>query len=189
MNHRIIESIITTLNPDRSVHIAPMGVWESDGGIVLAPFKPSTTLDNLESNRTATINFTTNVQIFAGCLTGHHDWAVHPTRHIDGVRLDAALTHTEVEIAQIVEHSVRPEYHCKIVYRETHDAFNGFNRAQAAVLELAILVSRLHMLPMEKIDAEMEYLSIAISKTAGPVEREAWTWLSEKVQEFRCESG
>jgi len=60
--------------------------------------------------------------------------------------------------------------------------FQGFNRAQAAVIEAAILVSRLHMLPRHKVEAEMAYLAIAIAKTAGPAEQEAWNWLTEKVQ-------
>jgi hypothetical protein len=38
------------------------------------------------------------------------------------------------------------------------------------------------MLPREKIEAEIVYLSIAIEKTAGPDEREAWGWLMEKVK-------
>jgi hypothetical protein len=41
------------------------------------------------------------------------------------------------------------------------------------------------MLPPEKIDAELAYLMIAISKTAGPREQEAWGWLMEKVEAFR----
>ena len=49
------------------------------------------------------------------------------------------------------------------------------------MVEAAILVSRLHMLPIEKIDAERAYLQIAIDKTAGPQEREAWQWLCEAV--------
>ena len=69
--------------------------------------------------------------------------------------------------------------------RENHAAFRGFNRAQAAVVEAAILVSRLHMLPAEKIDREMDYLRIAVEKTAGPHEREAWRWLVERVADHR----
>ena len=49
------------------------------------------------------------------------------------------------------------------------------------MVEAAILVSRLHLLPMEKIDAEIAYLRIAIDKTAGPEEREAWEWLMHRV--------
>jgi parvulin-like peptidyl-prolyl isomerase len=36
----------------------------------------------------------------------------------------------------------------------------------------------------EKIEAEIAYLSIAIEKTAGPDEREAWGWLMEKVEGY-----
>ena len=32
---------------------------------------------------------------------------------------------------------------------------------------------------MEKITQEMDYLKIAIEKTAGPRELEAWGWLEE----------
>jgi hypothetical protein len=41
------------------------------------------------------------------------------------------------------------------------------------------------MLAAEKIDSEMRYLAIAIDKTAGPHEREAWSWLVERIEEFR----
>jgi hypothetical protein len=70
-----------------------------------------------------------------------------------------------------------------------HAPFRGFNRAQAAVVEAAILVSRLHMLPADKIDREIEYLKIAIDKTAGPREREAWEWLMERVSVHRAAEG
>jgi len=47
-------------------------------------------------------------------------------------------------------------------------------------------VSRLKRLPMEKISQEMEYLAIAIEKTAGPRELEAWGWLVEAVSNHRA---
>jgi uncharacterized protein len=49
------------------------------------------------------------------------------------------------------------------------------------VVEGAVLVSRLHMLPIDKIETEMDYLQIAIDKTAGAAEHEAWGWLQEAV--------
>ena len=51
-----------------------------------------------------------------------------------------------------------------------------------AVVEAAILVSRLDLLPREKIEAEMAFLATAVEKTAGPQEQEAWGWLVEKVR-------
>ncbi len=46
----------------------------------------------------------------------------------------------------------------------SHAPFAGFNRAQAAVIEAAILLSRLHMLPRDKVESEIAYLEIAISQ-------------------------
>jgi hypothetical protein len=68
-----------------------------------------------------------------------------------------------------------------VVRISQHAPFRGFNRAQAAVIEAAILVSRLNMLPRERIDRELAILQSAVEKTAGSVELEAWSWLKDKV--------
>ena len=73
------------------------------------------------------------------------------------------------------------------VHEAQHAPFLGFNRAQAAVIEGAVLVSRLRMLAPEKVDAEMAYLQIAIDKTAGAAEHEAWGWLRDAVAAFRAQ--
>lgn len=182
MNHRIIESIVTTQNEDGSVQIAPMGIWYENDLTVLAPFKPSRTLDNVQRNGNAVVNFTDDVRIYAGCLTGRYDWPVRASVSINGFVLNAALTHIELETVRVDEDDVRPKFYCRILAQREHRPFTGFNRAQAAVLELAILVSRIGRLPPEKIREEAAYLSIAIEKTAGPIEREAWGWLQQKIK-------
>jgi uncharacterized protein len=75
----------------------------------------------------------------------------------------------------------RPRFYCLTVHQTTHAPFLGLNRAQAATVEAAILVSRLHMLPAAKVERELGYLQIAITKTAGEAELEAWSWLMEVV--------
>ena len=73
----IRESIVTTRNEDGSAHIAPMGIHELDEGqLLIAPFKPSKTLTNLNREQTAVINYTDDVRIFAGCVTGRYQWPV-----------------------------------------------------------------------------------------------------------------
>ena len=180
----ILESIVTTRNPDGSAHIAPLGVW-SDAAArpVLAPFRPSATLDNLLREKIAVINRTDDVRIFAGCLTGRRDWPTVASEKVAVARLGDALSHREVEIVEVEDDDLRPRLHCKVVHEATHAPFAGFNRAQAAVVELAILVSRLDMLESDKIKRELNYLQIAIDKTAGAHELEAWEWLLEKIRQ------
>ena len=181
----INETIITTLNEDGSVHIAPMGVKREDDYFVIAPFKPSTTLKNIERSGQAVINMTDDVRIFAGCLTGHYDWPTKNTSVVNGKRLEAALSHIEVEVIRQGGDDIRPVFYCHEKYQEIHAPFMGLNRAKAAVLEAAVLVSRLQMLPDEKIDSEIRYLQIAIDKTASEQELEAWGWLMNRIKTFR----
>jgi hypothetical protein len=183
----IRESIVTTLNQDGTAHIAPLGVILEPPFLVLAPFQPSTTQDNLRRHPAACINYVTDVRVFAGCISGRRrDWPVRPAERIRGHRLEAALAHAEVEVALLVEDEERPRFRCREVHEASHAPFHGLNRAQAAVVEAAILVSRLHFLPMEKIDREIAYLEIAIDKTAGPDEREAWGWLMDAIAAYRA---
>jgi hypothetical protein len=181
----IRESIITTLSASGALHIAPMGVIWRDRAPVLAPFHPSRTLDNLREHPFAVINHTDDVRLFAGCLTGRRDWPVGPAETIRGAVIAGALLHQELTVDSVEEDPVRPRFRCRVVHEATHAPFRGFNRAQAAVIEAAILISRLERLPLAKIEQEMAYLAIAIEKTAGPQEQEAWGWLIARLDEFR----
>jgi len=187
MSELIREVILTTLGADGGTHIAPMGVRTRGDEILIAPFRPSGTLRNLLRERTAVINLTDDVRVFAGCLTGRHDWPLEPAQRINCHRLRDAISHQELKVQRVEDDPQRPRLYCRVVHTESHRPFDGFNRARAAVLELAILVSRLEMLPPAKLEREMAYLQIAMDKTAGPAEWEAWTWLEERVMAHRQE--
>lgn len=182
----IFETIVTTLSHAGVLHIAPMGVRYEGDVIVLMPFKPSITLDNVLATGCAVLNLTSDTRIFAGCVTGRRDWPLLPADTIPGVRLVSCLGHVEMQLVQAFDDSTRPVLHMARGYAARHGDFAGFNRAQAAVIEGAVLVSRLHMLAAAKIDSEMAYLQIAIDKTAGPAELEAWQWLIDEVDAFRA---
>lgn len=182
----IRETIVTTTDPAGQVHVAPFGLIQDDALWVIAPFRPSATLDNLTARPYAVANYTDDVLVFAGCLTGRRDWPTRQATKVPGVVLDGALAHAELEVVDMADDPQRPRFRCKVVHEETHAPFRGLNRAKAAVVEAAILVSRLHMLPWEKIEREVAYLQIAIDKTAGPRERQAWQWLMAEVDKHRA---
>jgi uncharacterized protein len=181
----IWEVIVTTVSPTGEVHIAPMGVREEADLTLLQPFRPSKTLDNVLATGCAVVNYSDDVRVFAGCLTGRRGWQTVPADTVIGCRLQTVLAHRELELDHVEDDAVRPRLWCRSVAFRSHAPFRGFNRAQAAVLEAAVLVSRLDMLPREKVEAEVQYLSISISKTAGTAEREAWAWLMERIATHR----
>jgi hypothetical protein len=178
----IRETILTTASGHGRVHIAPIGIIADGEGWIIAPFRPSTTLDNLTAVPFAVANYTDDVRVFAGCLTGRQQWPTVPSDRVPVPRLEGALAHAELAVVDVTEHELRPRFRCAVVQRQSHAPFEGFNRAKAAVVEAAILVSRLHLMPREKVEAEIAYLAIAVEKTAGAEEAEAWRWLMEHIR-------
>jgi uncharacterized protein len=189
MNDVIFETVVTTVSPAGAVHVAPMGVRYRDSAVVLMPFQPSTTLDNIVSTGHAVLNLVLDTRVFAGCVTGRRQWPTVAATTITGVRLQCALRHVELQLQSNSADTQRPLLLMRQVFEATHAPFLGLNRAQAAVVEGAVLVSRLHMLPMQKVEREMAYLQIAIDKTAGPAEHEAWGWLQHAVRLHREQAG
>lgn len=184
----IQEIIVTSQNSQGRTHIAPMGVHIIDNDIIILPFRPSTTLDNLLNTKNAVINYCDDVRVFAGCITGRRDWPMQSAEKITGSVLSCALAHTEIELTRIEEDPIRPKLFCKAVHIANHAPFQGFNRAQYSVLEAAILVSRLDRLSPEKIAAELDYLRIGLEKTAGNRELEAWNWLMTLIENYKLEN-
>ena len=185
----IRETIVSTMNESGQIHLAPLGLIAEGDGWIIAPFHPSTTLGNLRSVPFAAANFTDDVRVFAGCLTGRSKWPTAACQAIPVARLGNALAHAELAVTRVTEDTQRPRFHCRVLHSAAHAPFRGFNRAQAAVIEAAILVSRLHLLPRNKIEHEMAYLQNAVSKTASPAEEEAWGWLLDAVTAFYAKNG
>lgn len=190
----IFETIICTVDVDCKPHITPFGVRFEDAKenarVIISPYKPSTTLNNILATKFAVMNMTDDVRIFAGALTGRNDWPLLPINNINnnvGYRLADCLAHTVLQLIAVRGDETRPQLVMRTVYSENHASFQGFNRAQAAVVELSVLASRLDRLPKDKVMSEKAYLQIAIDKTAGERELEAWTWLVDKIDNFYTE--
>lgn len=183
----IQEVLVTTQNAEGVTHIAPMGVHNINDEFIILPFRPSTTLNNILHTKSAVINYCDDVRIFAGCLTGRRDWPLTAAEKIQGKYVSSALAHRELKLDRIEDDNTRPKLYCKAIHSVNHAPFQGFNRAQYAVLEAAILVSRLKMLSIEKIESEIEYLTIGLNKTAGKKELEAWGWLMALVEKHKQE--
>jgi len=108
-----------------------------------------------------------------------------PAEQVDGVVLTSACRWYEFDVASLDDRQERTRIECRVVHVGRLRDFFGFNRAKHAVLEAAILATRVHLLPCEQIDAEFERLAVPIEKTAGPRERLAFELLRQSVAEHR----
>ena len=180
------ETIVTTTNIDGTIKVSPLGVYVEDNLIKLRPFKPSLSLENIIRNKSGVINYIDDVKIFASCITKKNiDIEFVKVKKINCSRIKNAISHTEFKVEKIEDDDKRPTIICSPVNEETHQIFYGFNRAKSAIIELCILASRLGIIDNEKINNEIKYLKIAINKTAGKDELEAWGWLIEYINKYK----
>lgn len=178
----IIETIVTTMDPDGAVNFAPMGVEWGEEVIVLKPFLETTTFRNVSATRVAVVNLTDDVMLFAQGAISSPRFPAGPAAVVRGRVLEAACSWREVEVTAMDDTPPRSRIETRVVHRGVRREFLGFNRARHAVLEAAILATRTHLLPAEQIRSEYERLQVIVDKTAGPREREAMALLTEYVR-------
>src|SRR5262245_11558074 len=178
----IVESIVTTVAEDGTVNCAPMGVEWGDEAIVLKPFLETTTYRNVVPTRSAVVNLTDDVRIFARGAIAHPQPPTVPAERVRGVVLADCCSWRELEVRAIDSTPPRSRIEAAVVHRGTRREFIGFNRACHAVLEAAIYATRLHILPRAFVESEFARLQVIVDKTAGPHEAEAMALLADYIR-------
>jgi len=152
-----------------------MGVEWGDEVIIVKPFLETTTFRNLQAVGAAVVNLTDDVFLFAQAAISSPSYPTTPATVVHGAVLEAACSWRELEVRSI---DATPHH-------GTRREFLGFNRARHAVLEAAILSTRLHLIPRMEIDAELAKLQVIVNKTAGPREFEAMGLLTDYIHASR----
>jgi hypothetical protein len=178
----ILETIVTTVAEDGAVNCAPMGVEWGEDTIILKPFLETATYRNVLATRAAVVNLVDDVRVFARAAISNPQYPTVPAVVIQGVVLADCCSWREVEVRSIDSTPPRSRIETAVVHRGSRREFIGFNRARHAVLEAAIHVTRLHLLPRAFIDSELARLQVIVDKTAGPQEIEAMMLLTEHVR-------
>ena len=180
----IIETIVTTLDADGVVNIAPMGVeWTGgDDAPVLKPFLETVTYRNVVATRAAVVNLVDDVRVFARAAISNPSYAVLRATVVRGVILEAACSWRELQIQSVDSTPPRSRIETEIVHHGFRREFIGFNRARHAVLETAIYATRVHMLARDFLESEVARLQVIVDKTAGAAEPEAMTLLADYIR-------
>lgn len=183
----ILEAIVTTTNEDGSVNVSPMGpLVDSDpaDGFELRPFETSRTFANLTARPFGVLHVTDDVMLFARAAIGKMDSlpavraaATQPAAFV----IEDACRWYEFEAVYFEVSQPRKNIRCKPVSMGRQRDFWGFNRAKHAVLEAAILATRLDFLPAEEIEQQFHTLRIIVDKTGGDLERDAMAMLEAYV--------
>ena len=181
----ILEGIVTSLNAAGELNIAPMGpiVDESLTWLRLRPFQTSQTYRNLTAHPQGVFHVVDDVLLLAKAAIGKLDSLpeTFAAEKVTGRVLASACRWYEFEIESLDATQDRTDIRVRVVYVGRLRDFFGFNRAKHAVLEAAILATRLHLLPREEIERQLAALRSPVEKTAGPNELAAFQLVCDHV--------
>ena len=159
-------------------------VSEAFDSFTLKPFQTSQTYKNLSRNSTGVLHVTDDVLLLAKSAVGSVDPAprMMEIEGVDGKIVSDACRWYAFRVSTIDSSEPRTRIECQVTNRGRLRDFFGFNRAKHAVLEAAILATRINFLPIEQIQDDFERLLVIVQKTAGDQEREAFQFLTAFVQ-------
>jgi hypothetical protein len=182
----ILEGIVTTVDDEQTVNVAPMGpiVDESMSWLRLRPFRTSQTYQNLKQNPWGVFHVVDDVLLLAQAAIGQLKTApeTFEATQVDGKVLASACRWYEFQIEEFDDQNERTDLLARVVHTgRIRDVF-GFNRAKHAVLEAAILATRVHLLPQTEILDQLKSLRILVEKTAGPNETAAFELLEDYIR-------
>lgn len=183
----IVEGVVTSVDSAGSLNVAPMGpIVEGDfDRLVLRPFQSSTTFRNLQQTSCGVFHVVDSVDLLAkaaiGRLTDLPD--TRPASLIQGRVLMDCCRWFEFCITDSDLSSERSVMHAEILSSGEQRPFLGLNRARNAVLEAAILATRVHLLPQDEIESQMTVLRSAVEKTGGVAETDAFTMLQDYTRQ------
>ncbi|MFQ5733000.1 MAG: DUF447 domain-containing protein [Planctomycetaceae bacterium] len=186
MSAMILEGIVTTLNSDGTVNVAPMGpMVDADmTRLHLRPFQTSNTYRNLKRRPEGVFHVVDDVLLLARAAINALEETppTFPAKVVAGSVLSGCCRWYEFRVESIDDSKDRTEICVEVVHSgRLRDVF-GFNRAMHAVLEAAILATRVHILPAEDVRRQFRELAVTVEKTAGEREREAFRLLEEFVE-------
>ena len=167
------------------MHLAPMGprVEPDWSGFLLRPFPSSQTYRNLKAHGQGVLHVTDDVLLLAQAAVGRA--ATQPARQAErvaGFVLTGACRFYEFEVRSMDESQERVQIRADVVHRGTLREFFGLNRAKHAVVEAAILATRLHLIPADEVRAEYRKLRVLVEKTGGPAEHTALDFLTDHLE-------
>ncbi|QGJ72328.1 DUF447 domain-containing protein [Planctomycetales bacterium 10988] len=182
----ILEGILTTQNTRGETNVAPMGpiVDEKFERLIFRPFQSSKTFINLCQTRYGVFHVTDDVELIARSALDKLP-NLPPMRQTPDGRgkfLLNACRWYAFEVTMIDDSTPRSHMEAKVVDTGRLRDFWGFNRAKHAVIEAAILATRVHLFDNEDIRRELSALSLLIEKTAGVQEARAFTFLQEYIE-------
>jgi hypothetical protein len=179
--------MVSTVDESGRPNFAPMGILLEGQRVLLRPFRDARTWANLKQVGEGVINITDDVLIFARCAMTSEITPNRPAREVRACILQDVCSWKEFVIESKDLTEDRGRFWGRIVASGRGREFSGLNRAKHAVIEATILASRVFLLGRERVLDEVQRLRPLVEKTGGDAEREAFTFVVDRIREGRDE--
>lgn len=183
----ILEALVTTRQADGSAHLAPMGPQVEANGtrFTLRLFPTSQTYQNLRQHPEGVIHITDDALLLAQAAIGalREMPPLQAAERIRGFVLVDCCRYFEFVVRSWDCRGERHRLTAEVVHSGRGRDWFGFNRAKHAIVEAAILATRLHFLPHADVAAEFAKLRVIVEKTGGPEEHAAMELLEAHLRQ------
>jgi uncharacterized protein len=178
----IVEALVATQDLAGRPNFAPMGVAWGEEELTIRPFRATHTYQNLVTTRCGVVNVTDDASAFVECALGDPALPHFPATTVSGVVLENACYWREVVLLDGGGDSTRAVLRCRVVGRGWRRDFLGFNRARGALIEAAILATRVHLLGKDRVLASLSDFEPVVLKTGDAAEWLALRRLRDYVE-------
>ncbi len=190
----ILETLITTNNETGDRHIAAMGprfegsdfAKEGLQKMVLRPYPETRTLKNLLTMGVGVVHITDNVfNIVRAALNREKSKEDKEfNRQLAETIEQTCCRYASFRVIHSNVESMPPQLYCQLNHWTRNRDFIGFNRAKNAIIEMAILVTRVRFLPKSEIDEAIVKSKIIVDKTGAEQEMQSYEFLIDYLNDY-----
>jgi hypothetical protein len=178
----IIETILSTLDETGKPNFAPMGLIWGEESMTVRPFRNTRTCRNLLSSGYGVANLTDDVLAFVQCGLYQAELPHFQAKVVPGVVFQRTCLWLEMAVVSRGGGDDRAELRCRVLHEGRQRDFWGFCRARNAIIEAAILATRLALYDHKTVIERMLWYREIVDKTGGETERRAFQLIQDYIK-------
>jgi hypothetical protein len=180
----IVECIFSTLNSAGEPNFAPMGLVWGEREIIVRPFVQTSTYQNLQATGYGVASITDDIQAYIKTSLLREALPHFAAKVVPGAVYQEACSWRELQVVAAKDDGLRADVQCRVLENGWLREFIGFCRARNAVIEAAIIATRLQFYdPKWTLERLSDYAEI-VAKTGDEPEKLALQEISAYIRRW-----
>jgi hypothetical protein len=180
----IVETIFSTVDETGKPDFAPMGIVWSGESVIVRPFRNTQTCRNLLALGYGVANFSDDALAYVQCGLYGEILPHFPANSVRGIVFQGACSWLELAVTSWGGTDARAELQCRVLSGGRQRDFLGFCRARNAVIEAAIMASRLAFINRKKAAEDLNLYMKIVDKTGDDKEKQAVQLVQDYIRKW-----